>query len=431
MIYALQVELTKKELDSIRKDIARQNSVFSDKKYLDSLYLPSNIIGRQNQAKQLLQYFESLKQGFVVPLISVYGRSGAGKSTIVRFVCQNVQDVVSSIFVNLRKSKTIFGCTNLILSELGSEDLKSSTGLNKAVDKIRERIEEILEIEDKKFFVLVLDEYDVIFSDSRGGPSDFVYKLLTLEENLREKGLWLCIITISNNALSDYDLDDRVKSRMGNSEIFFAPYVKSEILEILRDRANHALCTKADGKVLELCAELSSGGHGDCRRAIDLLRVSAELANSSEITELHVKEAVKKLENDRIELVLANASGQLKRVIATVAKLVLFSQEEYHPTAEIYTQYMGVDTSPHLPLLSYRRVFDLLVEAQNAGLVVAKNRSRGRYGYATEYKLTAPTWMVGCAISRDWWYQQVGIKQDQERYAGESKKQFKPYRDGY
>lgn len=90
MIYALQVELTKKELDSIRKDIARQNSVFSDKKYLDSLYLPSNIIGRQNQAKQLLQYFESLKQGFVVPLISVYGRSGAGKSTIVRFVCQNV-----------------------------------------------------------------------------------------------------------------------------------------------------------------------------------------------------------------------------------------------------------------------------------------------------------------------------------------------------
>jgi len=81
----------------------------------------------------------------------------------------------------------------------------------------------MMENSEKKCFVLVLDEY-VVFSDSRGNPSD-----------LREKGLWMCIVTISNNALHEYDLDDRVKSRMGSAEIHFAPYSEAEILGIITE----------------------------------------------------------------------------------------------------------------------------------------------------------------------------------------------------
>ena len=117
-----------------------------------------------------------------------------GKSTVVKFVCENLLDLISFRFANLRKARTVFGCANLILGNLGSESLSSAVGLNKAVDCIQSQIELILEKEKKKYFVLVLDEYDVIFSDSRGNPSDFVYKLLQMEENLREKNLWLCII---------------------------------------------------------------------------------------------------------------------------------------------------------------------------------------------------------------------------------------------
>jgi len=76
------------------------------KKYLDSLFLPSKILGRQKQAEQLIQYIDSLKKGLLVPVISVYGRSGAGKSTVVKFVCQNMSDVLLFSFVNLRKAKT-------------------------------------------------------------------------------------------------------------------------------------------------------------------------------------------------------------------------------------------------------------------------------------------------------------------------------------
>ena len=209
----MQVELNEKEIKTIRQRLSKQNSVFSQKRFLDSLYLPSSIIGRKEQAEQLLRHIESQRQDFVVPVISVFGRSGSGKSTVVRFVCQNIGDMACSCYVNLRKARTVFGCANQILAGLGSESLKSADGINKAVDAIGSQIEEILFSKQKKFFILVLDEYDVIFSDKRGKPSDFMYKLLTLEEDLREKDLWLCLITISNNALSEYELDDRVKSR--------------------------------------------------------------------------------------------------------------------------------------------------------------------------------------------------------------------------
>lgn len=208
------MELTKNTIKKLRAEIRKKNAVFSDKKYLDSLFLPSDIIGRRDQARQILEYLEGVNQGMLVPVVSVFGRSGSGKSTVVRFVCKSTDDLISYAFVNIRKSRTVFGCANMMLSELGSEPLKSADGLAKAVDAIGKKIQEILELHKKRFFVLVLDEYDVVFYDKRGNPSDFMYKLLTLEENLRERGLWLCVITISNNALADYNLDDRVKSRM-------------------------------------------------------------------------------------------------------------------------------------------------------------------------------------------------------------------------
>jgi len=93
----------------------------------------------------------------LVPVISVYGRSGADKSTVVKFVCQNMSDVLLFSFVNLRKTKTVFGCANLILSELGLPNLKSAQGMNKAIDSMEERILEILDVTSKTFPTYVTD----------------------------------------------------------------------------------------------------------------------------------------------------------------------------------------------------------------------------------------------------------------------------------
>ena len=86
----------------------------------------------------------------------------------------------------------------------------------------------------------MLDEFDVLLYDKRGKPSDFIYKLLVMEENLREEGYLMCIVAISNNVMSDYEIDDRVRSRIGTSEVFFEPYTQQAVLAILKDRATKA-----------------------------------------------------------------------------------------------------------------------------------------------------------------------------------------------
>jgi cell division control protein 6 len=182
----------KQDLKRISTEVEKENLLFANKTFLDSLTLPSKIIGREKKAKELVRFLLGYKQGLVVPFVSVYGRSGSGKSTIVKFVCENLSEDISYAFVNLRKARTVFGCANLILAQLGQPSLKSAQGINTAIEQISNTIEQDLKKTKKKnitkLFILVLDEFDVLLHDKRGKPSDFIYKLLVMEEKLREKG---------------------------------------------------------------------------------------------------------------------------------------------------------------------------------------------------------------------------------------------------
>ena len=399
MIYALPVELTRKRISEIRKKIEKKNSVFAEKRYLDSMILPSKIIGRETETEKLLSCMMSFSDGFVVPFLSVYGRSGSGKSTVVKFVCENMTDLISFRFVNLRKARTVFGCANIILGNLESESLSSAQGLNGAVDRIESQIESILKKEEKKYFVLVLDEYDVIFSDTRTNPSDFVYKLLQMEENLREKGLWTSIIAISNNALQEYDLDDRVKSRMGGTDVSFSPYSQSDVFGILQDRSKKAFKTMVPKDVLEYCSSVSSADHGDARRALDLLRKAGEICDEVKITKDDVDSAQKLLQKDRAQEIVSSAPYHMRCVVGAIVSLAILGEDSLSATSNIFKKYCDIISKEHTPL-KYRRVSDLLVELENSGMLISRAYSRGRGGYGKEYKLKIDPSLVGPSVDK-------------------------------
>lgn len=403
-------------------EIEKENRLFSKKAYLDTLVFPSKIIGRQDKAKELVRMFLGYKQGFVVPFISVYGRSGSGKSTVVRFVCENMEEI-AYCFVNLRKAKTVFGCANLILSELGQPNLKSAQGINIAIEQIGNSIELILEQTKKDLFVLALDEFDVMFYDKRGKPSDFVYKLVTLIEKLREKGSQLCIVGISNNVMTDYEIDDRVRSRIGSSEIFFGAYSQKDVFAILKERAKQAFSKKIDNDALEYCAKQSSEEHGDARRAIDLLRIGAELASlkSEKLGKNHIDLASEQLQKDRVIKIIYSASYHLRLVCAALARITYLTGEPWHSTSTLYEQYNKILVSKIKPL-SYRRISELLVELQNTGIATSQTGSKGRHGYGTQYKLLISPEMIGKACFDEWW--KSVVKQKIEHEAAERRREI-------
>jgi cell division control protein 6 len=412
----------KQDLMRISAEVEKENLLFINKTFLDNLMLPSQIIGREKKAKELVRFLLGYKHGLVVPFISVYGRSGSGKSTIVKFVCENLDDQISYAFVNLRKARTVFGCANLILTELGQPSLKSAQGINTAIEYISNAIEQHLSENNNeknnssnkntaKLFVLVLDEFDVLLYDKRGKPSDFIYKLLVMEEKLRERRYLMCIVAISNNVMSDYEIDDRVRSRIGTSEVFFEPYTEQAVLAILKERAEKAFSQPVDSEILQYCAEQSAMEHGDARRAIDLLRVAAEIAGKrgEKISKMHIDVALAQLQRDRVSTTLSSASYHLKLVAAALARISYLTQELWHSTSTLYNQYrliLQVGVKP----LTYRRIAELLTELENMGLVISHTSSKGRHGYGSQYKLVVPPEAIGKACFSDWWTELVQKK---------------------
>ena len=393
--------MNKNDLNAIVTKVNKESIIFSKKNYLDTLTLPTKIIGRHNQARDLVRLLLGYQKGLVVPFISVYGRSGVGKSTLVRFVCENLG--VKYVYVNLRMAKTVFGCINLILSELQQPNVQSSQGLNIGIERIEKIIDAFLQKSDK-LFVLILDEFDVLFADKRSKPSDFVYNLVTIEERLREKGKQMCIIGISNNVIADYALDDRVRSRIGSSEVFFEAYSKDDVLNILKDRAIKAFSEKVKLAVLEYCAQQSSDEHGDARRAINLLRVGAELASTKKevLSENHIAMASDQIQADRVVNILFSSSYHFHLVCLAFARISYLTDKEWYATSILYNQYKFMMGSKKKPL-TYRRVSELLVELVNFGIAISHTSSRGRYGYGTKYKLSIPPEIIGNAISEELW----------------------------
>ena len=161
----LQVELSKQKIGEIKNKIRKLDAIFSEKRYLESLGSTISIFGREDEAEKIMNFLYPAKDGFSFPFVSVYGKSGTGKSTVVKFICDNMTDVFSYCFVNLRRTDTHFGCANLILENLDGKPVKSSAGINTAINNIEKQIEETLIRDKKSNFILVLDEFDVIFSD--------------------------------------------------------------------------------------------------------------------------------------------------------------------------------------------------------------------------------------------------------------------------
>jgi len=415
--------LDKKELKKIVGDVRKQNSIFSDKSFLDNLSVPNSIIGRENESKKLVKFLLSYEKGLVVPLVSIYGRSGSGKSTIVQFVCKNLD--VNFCYVNLRKAKTVFGCINLILSELGHENLKNAQGMNNAFVILEKLIMQMLENSGNSLFVLCLDEFDTLFYDKRGKPSDFVYKLVVLVEKLRALKKHMCIVTISNKVLSEFNLDDRVISRIGTSEIYFDSYSQSDVLKIIRNRAKKSFLEKIDVDVLQYCANISSEEHGDARRAIDLLRTSGEIAGieNKKISKKHIDEAVSQLQKNQITTIISGGSYHFRLACAALSRLTYVNDEGWHSTSELFKQYQKIISS-ETRQISYRRFSEMLVELVNSGIAVSKTESKGRHGYGSQFKLTVDPDLIGNSCFTDWWTSVIEFKQ-KTKTAIQASKQLK------
>lgn len=378
-------------MKDVFKDLIPTESIFKNKEVLRPSYVPDFLPHREKQIKELASILAPALRGETPSNVFIYGKTGTGKTAVAKFIGKQL----------ILKGKELNKDTNFVYINCQIVDTQYRVLQNIANHFIRtweERIpftgwptdevyaKLVKSIERRGgVTVIVLDEIDKLKGD------EVLYNLSRLNYELNRAKI--SIIGISNDIKFTEFLDPRIKSSLGQENIIFPPYTADELCDILEERAKDALKENVlEENVIPLCAALAAQEHGDARRALDLLRVSAEIAERNgdkRVTERHVRMAENKIELDRLKEIVKTLPIQLKFVLMAAVMGV----ENYNclTTGELYDIYKDICKIAGLNVLTQRRVADLISELDMLGIINARLISKGRYGRTREIEVSAST----------------------------------------
>ena len=374
-------------LDEVFERFLSNTSVFKDREVLRHDYVPEKLPHREEQIRYFGGIAAPVLKGARCSNIFIYGKTGTGKTAVVRHVLNRLASRANELgapvrvcYVNCRLAGTEYRIFSSLCSVL---DVKVPfTGL--AVGEVFDRFKAAMGSQ-RLLFIVVLDEVDSLVK-MRGDV--LLYELTRMNEGISRSRV--SIVGISNDLRFKELLDPRVLSTLSEEEMVFRPYDASELRDILWDRARLAFYdgVLSDGAV-SLCAALAAAEHGDARRALDLLRVAGELAERGGvdvIREDHVRDAEKRIEHDRIAEALTNLTPHSKLVLFSVY-LLGKAKVSSAVTGDIYEIYCELCGQVGFVPLTQRRVSGLINELDVIGLLNTRVVSLGRYGRTKRIRL--------------------------------------------
>ncbi|MBU0461939.1 MAG: ORC1-type DNA replication protein [Nanoarchaeota archaeon] len=369
-------------------------SLFSDKKVLQSSYTPENIPHRDAQIQQIATILAPALKMERPSNIFIYGKTGTGKTLSVQHTTNQILEVaklrdipVKIIPVNC-KLKRVADTEYRLMAELARSFDKEIPATGLPTDEVYKIFFKALDNE-RRIVLLVLDEIDQLIKKA---GDEILYNLTRINESLKQSQI--CIIGISNNLMFTENIDPRVKSSLSEEEILFPPYNALQIQDILKQRAKLAFKNEVlEQGVLEKCAAYAAREHGDARRALDLLRVAGELAERKGMIKVmitDIDEAEEKIERDRIVDIVQSQPKQFQAALYAMLCLSQNTKSSRIATGDIYDLYTNVCAKAGLRPLTQRRISDIIAELDMLGIINAKVISKGRYGRTRE---------IGIAIS--------------------------------
>jgi cell division control protein 6 len=395
--------------ENIFKDHLETKSIFKrDRDILRPSYIPEKLLHRDEQIDQIASILVSALRGDQPSNIMVFGKTGTGKTATAKYLGKEIKKAaddlpeplkdVRYIYINCEVVDTQYG----VLQNIGNHFIENFDERIPPTGWSTERVYNILwEMIDKtpKVVVVVLDEIDRFVYKS---GDDTLYHLTKINDDLKKAKI--SIIGISNDLKFTELLDPRVRSRLSDEKIVFPPYDADQLKDILVQRAEMAFEKGVIGEgVIGLCAAVEANEHGDARRALDLLRVAAEIAernSETEINENHVIKAKNKIELDCVIEAVRTLPLQSKLVLLGI----LLGEENGNPkqmTGDVYSAYKELAKKSGTSLLTQRRVADLISELDMMGLVSARVKSFGRGGRTREILVSVPLLETKRVLEKD------------------------------
>ncbi len=375
--------------------LMRKESLFLNREVLRPSYIPDVLPHREREITHLAEIFLPALKGEQPSNVFIYGKTGTGKTAVVKLVGSKLIEkgretnhLIDFIYINCEVVDTHYRLLQNIANQLINswKDRIPFTGL--PTDEVYLRLREIMD-EKKRVAIIVLDEIDKLKGD------EALYTLSRMNGDLSNAKVSL--VGISNDLKFTEFLDPRVKSSLGEENMVFYPYNAQELRDILEQRAKAALKPGVlSDSVIPLCAALAAREHGDARRALDLLRIAAELAereNAKKVTDRHVRKAMHKIELDHIAEVVKTLPLHSKILLLAILreekKRKSMGMNLSLTTGEVYDTYCNMCKKMSIEPLTQRRVGDLISELDMLGIITARVISKGRYGRTREIRLSS------------------------------------------
>lgn len=369
-------------------DSFSKKTIFKNKLVLQSNYTPETIPHRDEQIKQIAAILAPSLRLERPSNLFLYGKTGTGKTLSVQYVKNRLLErakrqkvALSTIFINCKLKKvadTEYRILAELLRQLG--EVVPATGLPS--DQLYRRFVETID-KEKRLLILILDEIDEAVE--RIGDK-FLYNFTRLNSELNRAQI--SIVGISNNLTFLDNIDPRVKSSLSEEEVLFPPYDAAELQDILKERAKEAFKEKISEGVIAKCAAFAAKGHGDARRALDLLRVAGELTERESKTKVcfdHIDRANEKIERDKVLYFIETCPEHYKLVFQAIMQLA--EKKEKFFTSEVYAAYKDLCAKIKEESRTLRRIGDIIREFKMQGLINFRVISRGRYGRTDEIRL--------------------------------------------
>jgi len=380
--------------DTIFQQHIRPKSIFKGgKDVLRSSYIPDVLPHREEQIDQLASILVTALEGQRPSNILLFGKTGTGKTATIKYVGKELERANSEegkvhfIYMNCEVVDTQYGILqnlgNLFINDFEERIPFTGWSTERVYHILRDKIDET-----NRIIIIVLDEIDKLVSKS---GDDVLYHLCRINDDL--KNARVSVIGISNDLKFTEFLDPRVRSSLSEGRMVFPPYNAEQLRDILGQRASLAFDENLlEPSVIPLCAALAAQEHGDARRALDLLRVAAELAERhhlSIVTESEVVKAKNKIELDCVTEAVKTLPLQSKLVLMGV----VLNEEKGNAkltTGDLYETYKELCQCTSVAILTQRRVTDLISELDMLGLIHARVKSFGRGGRTKEIELSVP-----------------------------------------
>jgi cell division control protein 6 len=399
-----EIDLDSDYLDNIFEKAVFGINLIKNRKTLTIDYVPEKLPFRDEESKTIAQVLSVvLKNGRPSNLL-VFGKPGTGKTAVVKNVINRLKKKstehgieITVTIVNAKTANTSYKVLYDIAEDMGINKIDKKlkvhfTGLSMGEATVR-----ILEYIKKKnlHVILVIDEIDSLVD--RNGD-DILYSFTRANERLLESG-FVSLIGISNSLTFKDKLDPRVRSSLSEEELIFNPYTVLQLREILNERSQLAF---NDGSIsqssINLCAAVAGKENGDARKAIDLLRVAAEIAERERATvviEKHIREAQEKIEKDTNLEVIKNSTTHTKLVVLSILK------SQTGMTGDVYDIYISLCKTIEQEVLTQRRITQIISELDQLGLITSNVVSHGRYGRSQIIKIAITSNTIIDALKDD------------------------------